>query len=119
MSTVTSERTPCGIPIILPNRVSNESKEFYVSYNDCDQNLHGGHDTTAMVVGQMQAFYILNGNHEKVMGSLSFDECLNYVHDHKDQLGIRSDKLIPRGSTVEECIEAGRLHQFYKKEDIT
>ncbi len=45
-----------------PNQITSEADEFYVSYNSRDWRIYGC-ETTALVWGQMQKFYVLNGNH--------------------------------------------------------
>ena len=66
---------------------------FYVSYNDVDRDIYGG-DTTALVLGQMERFFILNGDHRGQYASLierGFDACLAYFRDHEDLVNFRSD----------------------------
>jgi len=49
----------------LPIEVDSKLYEgFYVSYNDNDIDVYGC-KTTALVLGQMQRFFILNGDHRK------------------------------------------------------
>ena len=102
-STAQIERLPNGMTCVSPNRVTAHSEEFYVSYNNYDRSTYGS-DTTALVVGQRQRFYVLNGNHEKQLTNKSFDECLNYVHDHSNLLNKFSDKLPERGLSVKEIL---------------
>ncbi len=65
-----------GISVYVPNTVSFFSKEkfyvkdfekeyegFYISYNPSSKDY--GSDTTALVLGQMEAFLILNGDHRE------------------------------------------------------
>jgi len=57
---------------------------FYVSYNDCDVGIYGS-DTTALVVGQMEKFCILKGNHvESYRGVMAkgLDACLEYFRSN-------------------------------------
>ena len=66
---------------------------FYVSYNDVDRDIYGG-DTTALVLGQMERFFILNGDHRGQYASLverGFDACLAYFRDNRDLMNFRSD----------------------------
>lgn len=94
-----------GIPIVSPNRVLYTSDEpveyggkeyggFYISYNNHDTDIYGC-DTTAIVIGQMQGFFILNGNHsgalDKAAHKGGFDACLNYFREHEDEMNERSD----------------------------
>jgi hypothetical protein len=68
-----------GHMVFIPNSIM-DGDGFYVSYNDHDRSVYGC-DTTALVVGQMQEFYILNGDHR--VGYLpliekGFDACMGY-----------------------------------------
>lgn len=62
-----------GIPVFEPNSVVVQDESeirmdgktyegFYVSYNSHDRDSYGD-VTTALVLGQMQKFFILNGDH--------------------------------------------------------
>ena len=76
----------------IPNTVEQKDG-FYISYNDSDVDIYGC-DTTALVIGQMEKFYILNGDHRHKYSTLStLDECISY---YRANLGIsnrRSDPL--------------------------
>jgi hypothetical protein len=68
---------------------------FYISYNDVDQGIYGS-DTTAIVVGQMQRFFILNGDHREGYAPLiqqGFDACIAYYEAHISESNKFSDKL--------------------------
>ena len=68
---------------------------FYVSYNDYDVGIYGT-DTTAVVVGQMERFYILNGDHRSAYQGLiasGLDACLDYFRTNTDVVNFRSDRL--------------------------
>lgn len=69
-----------GIPISGYNDVlENKTEDFYISYLPDDRDY--GCITTALVKGQMQHFYILNGDHRKEYAELiskGFDSCLDY-----------------------------------------
>jgi hypothetical protein len=66
-------------PQIEPNIIT-EKEDYYISYNPVDVSTYGD-VTTAIVVGQMEHFYILNGNHYKTLCSMkSFDECIAYFN---------------------------------------
>lgn len=76
-----------------PNMILN-GDGFYVSYNDVDGAIYGC-DTTALVLGQMQHFYILNGDHRAQYAKLvaqGFDACLAYFTDTIDQINERSER---------------------------
>lgn len=77
-----------------PNTVTN-GKYFYVSYNNVDWDIYGS-DTTALVVGQMEKFYILNGDHVKAYKDImdqGFEKCLDYYRSQKDLINDKSDPL--------------------------
>jgi len=68
---------------------------FYVSYNNYDIAIYGD-VTTALVLGQMQKFYVLTGNHStqyKELINQGFFKCLDYFKSNIDQAHIYSDKV--------------------------
>lgn len=75
--------TPNLITEGAQEKLSFDGKEyngFYVSYNVVDRRIYGC-DTTALVLGQMERFYILNGDHREAYSRLigkGFNECLDY-----------------------------------------
>lgn len=93
-----------GIPIVSYNSViiHNSSRVvvdgktydgFYVSYNHHDIATYGD-VTTALVLGQMQKFYILNGNHSEAYKKLEkagFLKCMDYFKQHISQINKYSD----------------------------
>lgn len=93
-----------GIPIINYNNIiyTNDSKieingktynGFYISYNDHDTEIYGN-ITTALVLGQMQKFYILNGDHSeeyKKIVNYGFNKCMEYFKNHINQINKYSD----------------------------
>lgn len=103
-STVTTEMIN-GIPITIYNsiignrdcKVKFDDKiydGFYVSYNNYDINIYGD-VTTALVLGQMEKFFILNGNHTEEYKKLidcGFAECLEYFNSHTEQVNKFSDR---------------------------
>lgn len=83
-----------GERFLVPNQVT-ECDGFYISYNNYDSSIYGS-DTTALVLGQMQRFYILNGNHVKEYNSLikeGFSACFKYYLDNYHLNNRFSDKL--------------------------
>ena len=85
-----------------PNTVTHRDG-FYISYNPYEP-WYGG-DTTAVVLGNMDRFYILMGNHRKSLEGLSFTECINYIHDNMDMVNMEySDPVPPRDSTIESAL---------------
>lgn len=77
------------------------SPHWYVSY-DNETIADYGSDTTALVLGQMEYFLVLNGDHRrgfkdyiKERGNLTMlGACLQYVRDHKDALNYMSNAII-------------------------
>ncbi|MFZ3481646.1 hypothetical protein [Sphingomonas sp. 3-13AW] len=80
--------------ISVPNKIQ-DGDGFYISYNDHDHAIYGS-DTTALVVGQMDRFYILTGDHRAAYDQLieqGLEACLTYyqanpalVHKYSDPL---------------------------------
>lgn len=70
---------------------------FYVSFL-YDNGCFGG-DTTALVLGeQMEAFYILNGDHREAYAGLvsqGLDACLDYFRSKPEMINHRSDQPPP------------------------
>lgn len=85
---------PLQISSATPNSFI-DGKGFYVSYNDHDISIYGS-DTTALVVGQMEKFYILKGDHRAQylpIVSQGFDACLHYFIDNMNAMHKFSDKI--------------------------
>jgi hypothetical protein len=86
-----------GVPGYV--RVPNDTIDgdgFYVSFNDVDvgESMYGS-ATTALVRGQMEAFYILNGNHMAQYAEImedGFDACMRYFEDNIHLINKRSDQ---------------------------
>jgi sulfur transfer complex TusBCD TusB component (DsrH family) len=82
------------VPLITPNVVM-DGDDFYISYNGVDAAIYGG-QTTALVIGQMQAFYILNGDHQAAYAALipqGLSACLAYFKAHQGQKNKFSDLI--------------------------
>ncbi|WP_024910546.1 hypothetical protein [Chania multitudinisentens] len=82
------------VPIVIPNDVM-DGNGFYVSYNSVDSQIYGS-ETTALVFGQMQRFYILNGDHRAEYSLLidqGFNACLNYFVENLDVINKYSEAL--------------------------
>lgn len=88
-------QTASGVmPLSIPNTVTDCGR-FYVSYNDYDIGIYGC-DTTALVLGQMEKFYILKGDHRSQYAALQdqgFAACLDYYKQHLDVAHKFSDNL--------------------------
>lgn len=83
-----------GFPVLIPNQVKDHD-DFYISYNNYDTGIYGC-DTTALVVGQMEKFYILEGDHRKAYDKLAgqgFDACLKYFMDNADVMHRFSETI--------------------------
>lgn len=94
-----------NIPIINYNSIVGENNSqvkingkiyngFYVSYNSHDINIYGD-ITTALVVGQMQKFYILNGDHRKEYAKImndGFEKCMDYFVKNIHQINKNSER---------------------------
>lgn len=75
-----------------PNRIVN-GDGFYISYNSHDISIYGC-DTTALVLGQMEAFFILNGDHRVGFSKIidqGFDACMGYFRDNAKDINKRSE----------------------------
>lgn len=67
---------------------------FYVSYNGIDTSVYGC-ETTALVRGQMEAFYLLNGDHRAGYAPLvseGFEACMDYFISNIDRINARSER---------------------------
>lgn len=83
------------LPFIpTPNQVIKDGDAFYVSFNG-GTSVYGD-QTTALVWGQMERFYILTGDHQAAYAALipqGWVACLGYYesnialsHKHSDRL---------------------------------
>ncbi|MBM5458712.1 hypothetical protein H8F21_14180 [Pseudomonas sp. P66] len=81
------------IQLVQPNSIA-DGDGFYISHNDHDHRLYGG-ETTALVFGQMQAFYILNGDHREAYAPLipqGFEACMAYFKANIQLINMRSER---------------------------
>lgn len=60
-----------------------ESKDHYISFNFGDIYIYGC-ETTAIVIGQMQRFYILNGDHRENLKNKTLEESIEYFLAHQE-----------------------------------
>jgi hypothetical protein len=78
-------------PIRAPNEVSNFT-DFYISANGHNDL---GQPTTAIVLGQMRRFYVLNGDHSKALEAAAREgglgACKEYFMNHIDQANKHSE----------------------------
>ncbi len=80
--------------MFIPNSVI-DGQGFYVSHNNHDHAIYGG-ETTALVLGQMERFYILKGDHRQAYRAIigrGFDVCLDYFKRHPELAHPYSNKL--------------------------
>lgn len=83
-----------GVPAFVsaPNETM-DGDGFHVSYNNRDEAIYGC-DTTALVLGQMQRFYILDGDHRAAYAPLipqGWDSCMEYFLANIDRMNKISD----------------------------
>lgn len=79
-----------GIPLFVPNDITNSKNDFYISYNSHTRDY--GSDTTALVLTSkefMDKFLILNGNHKKQYDEIinnggNYNDCLEYFKNNID-----------------------------------
>ncbi len=86
--------TPEGHFVYVPND-TYRGDGFYVSFNSVDHRIYGD-VTTALVKGQMESFYILNGDHRPAYFELipqGFEACIGYFEANVDQVNKRSDRI--------------------------
>jgi hypothetical protein len=95
-----------GIPFVQYNSMVGQNDSpvelngkvydgFYVSYNNYDRAIYGD-VTTALVLGQMQKFYILTGNHceqYKELINQGFFKCFDYFKANINQVHRYSDEI--------------------------
>jgi len=90
-----------GIPIYVPNDITNKQDDFYISFNTVDKRIYGD-ITTALVhespKGKSEHFYILNGNHVEQYNKIINDgggikECLEYFKSNEKLIAKYSDNL--------------------------
>ena len=80
-----------GTPIIVPNKVTQQTKQFHISYNDRDIKHYGG-VTTALYINETNQFLILNGDHtEDYNKQKTFKDCLKYFYNNIDQANNNSE----------------------------
>jgi hypothetical protein len=81
------------IPLQIPNDVV-DGDGFTISYNGRDRAIYGD-VTTAIVTGNSEHFYVLNGNHMDAYMELiddGLDACLDYFEANIDKISKYSEK---------------------------
>lgn len=78
-----------GIPTFIPNDITANTDEFYISYNDRDISIYGS-VTTALVLNKPLKFLILNGKHSKAYNDIismggGYAQCLEYFKSNIDK----------------------------------
>ena len=85
-----------GIYIDTPDHnvcMDYKDDSFYISYNFGDIAIYGC-ETTALVKGQGQAFYILNGDHREKYGEIihkGFSTCFKYFIENAHSINKLSE----------------------------
>ena len=80
-----------GTPITVPNKVTQENKQFHISYNNRDIESYGG-ATTALYINETGQFLILNGDHRKEYNKQkTLKDCLNYFYNNIDKANNNSE----------------------------
>lgn len=90
-----------------PNDVM-DAGHFYVSFNEPDANHYGG-PTTALVWGQMERFFILNGDHRDAYAERipqGWSACLDYFCAHPELVNPFSDALPGPGDPLPPVVHA-------------
>jgi hypothetical protein len=89
-----SQVTPTAEGLVTAlNQIANFDG-YYISY--CSSGIQ--FDTTAIVLGQMERFYILDGDHSNELEALSREggvqACIKYFYDHIEQASRYSEHLL-------------------------
>lgn len=93
---------PAGCNLATVPNVVMDGGDFYISFNSGDENFYG-HPTTALVWGQMQRFFILNGDHRAAYSALllqGWDACFDYFRNNVAHANRYSDRLPAEGESL-------------------
>lgn len=93
---------PAGCNLATVPNVVMDGGDFYISFNSSDENFYG-HPTTALVWGQMQRFFILNGDHRAAYSALllqGWDACFDYFRSNVAHANRYSDRLPAEGESL-------------------
>jgi hypothetical protein len=95
------------------NVATDNFKDHYVSFNWRDTDIYG-QETTAIVIGQMQRFYILNGNHFENLKELNTQEAFDYFLNNQKHVNAKSNKfdLDDALKVITEYREFKKLHGY-------
>ena len=97
-------QTIAGIPCTIPNRVTKApTPDFYLSLNTHDTSIYGC-TTTALVLGQMQRFYILSGDHVSAFKGKAWPDVSAYLLAHSEARNKRSDPFPLSGLSIAEIL---------------
>lgn len=71
-----------GIPILIPNDITDDTVVFHISYNERDKHIHGD-VTTALVSNNPVKFLVLCGDHTKQYKKIisrggDYNDCVQY-----------------------------------------
>jgi len=93
MASTLHTKTINGKPVLFPNMIESFDG-FYISYNNYDTLIYGC-DTTAIVAGQMEKLFILNGDHRKELHRIANKKgmagCLEYFKENISLMSKFSD----------------------------
>lgn len=84
----------CTAKTVIVEFIDSTIKQYegyYISYNTRDK-LYYGSDTTAIVIGQMQLFLILRGDHTQNYSNKSLAQLFQYYKDNI-HLSVKSDDI--------------------------
>ena len=100
-----------GVPIGVPNRLTKQTREYHISYNnhDTDDGMYGC-DTTALYINETSQFLILNGKHTDNYSACStLQDCIDYFYRNLEQANARSEhgKLFKCDGTKAEYVKGG------------
>ena len=85
MSTTYNTQFTEGVPVGIPNKITKDTTEYYISYNNRDIASYGS-DTTALHINETSQFLILNGNHVAAYKELNnLKECLDYFYSRTEK----------------------------------
>ena len=100
-----------GMPVGVPNRLTKQTKQFYISYNNYDTgNDMYGCDTTALYINETSQFLILNGKHTDNYNDCStLQDCINYFYRNIEQANAKSEhgKLFKLDGGKAEYVKGG------------
>ena len=100
-----------GMLVSTPNRLTKQTKEYYISYNNYDtgDDMYGC-DTTALYINETGQFLILNGNHIHNYNKCNtLQDCIDYFYKNIEQANTKSEhgKLFKFNGKKAEYVKGG------------